>query len=281
MKDYQNFSLDDLVFAGRNRDFGAYDLRQHYRRHLLRAMLSGVGLFGLLLGAAYGISQRDIAEVVAAVPDKVWELQTIPQFEVQPPQPLPKPQQQNAAAVVVPQTASDLKKFIELESTSDPAQSTEIPPTQGALASATPSNRDQSGTAATSGVENPLPAGNASGTAVVEPPAAEPPPPQILDFSEDMPQFVGGNEALFRFLQKNLKYPRLAVENEKQGKVFIGFVVRENGSITDVKVINGIGSGCDEEALRVVRAMPAWKAGKQGGRAVAVRFVLPIVFKLE
>jgi|GEM_PF-1391520 len=96
-----------------------------------------------------------------------------------------------------------------------------------------------------------------------------------------MPTYPGGNDAMMKFLIENIKYPQDAVKNNIQGKVFISFVVAENGEITDAKVNRGIGSGCDEEALRVVKLMPNWKAGVKDGKPVPVAMNLPISFKLE
>jgi protein TonB len=96
-----------------------------------------------------------------------------------------------------------------------------------------------------------------------------------------MPDFPGGEDALNAYLSKNIKYPKQANENGVQGRVVLQFVVNEDGDISDIKVVRGIGSGCDQEAMRVVNSMPKWKPGKQNGKAVKVSFSLPILFELE
>ncbi|MCI1265079.1 MAG: energy transducer TonB [Saprospiraceae bacterium] len=78
-----------------------------------------------------------------------------------------------------------------------------------------------------------------------------------------------------------MKYPAIARENDIQGTVVVQFVVAKDGDITKVNVVRGIGGGCDEEAVRVVKSMPNWKSGKHNGKAVPVNFTLPIKFKLE
>lgn len=83
------------------------------------------------------------------------------------------------------------------------------------------------------------------------------------------------------FLGKNLTYPRSAASAGVGGKVFVSFVVNTDGSLTDIQVLKGIGFGCDEEAVRVINKMPHWKPGKQSGRAVRVKYNLPITFTLE
>jgi protein TonB len=104
---------------------------------------------------------------------------------------------------------------------------------------------------------------------------------QIFTAVEQNPEFMGGMDALARFLQKNLRYPTSAVNANVGGRVYMQFVVGQDGSITKIDVLKGIGFGCDEEAQRVVKLMPRWSPGKQSGRPVAVRYTLPISFVLS
>ena len=98
---------------------------------------------------------------------------------------------------------------------------------------------------------------------------------------EENPEFPGGPAKLLEYVQKNLKYPMMARESDIQGRVFVNFVVEKDGSISNVKVLRGIGGGCDEEAVRVVQSLPKFKPGKQRGNPVRVSYTLPIVFKLQ
>ena len=104
---------------------------------------------------------------------------------------------------------------------------------------------------------------------------------EIFTVVEDMPGFPGGEEELFRFLGKNIKYPAMAKDAGIKGTVYVNFVVWIDGTIKDVKVLRGIGGGCDEEAMRVVKNMPKWKPGKQRGKTVPVTYNLPIRFTLR
>ena len=97
---------------------------------------------------------------------------------------------------------------------------------------------------------------------------------------EDDPEFPGGMEALYKFLQDNVQYPQLALENGIEGRVYVTFVVEEDGSITNPRLLRDIGGGCGQEALRVVKMMPKWKPGKQSGKPVRVQFNLPVNFVL-
>lgn len=97
---------------------------------------------------------------------------------------------------------------------------------------------------------------------------------------ESMPMFPGGDEARLKFLNENVKYPTMANEAGIQGRVYVEFVVEKDGSVTNVRVVRGIGGGCDEEAIRVVKNMPKWIPGKQRSVPVRVRFNMPIKFIL-
>ncbi len=105
--------------------------------------------------------------------------------------------------------------------------------------------------------------------------------PEVYQIVEQMPAFPGGEEKLLEFLSKNIEYPEEARKAEIQGRVFVGFVVEKDGSVGDVKVLRGIGGGCDEEAVRVVKSMPKWKPGMHKGEPVRVSYQIPIHFKLE
>lgn len=117
-----------------------------------------------------------------------------------------------------------------------------------------------------------------------------PPPPkpkveevteEIFVVVEEQPEFPGGNTAMMKFLSDNIKYPVIAQENGIQGRVITNFVVERDGSISDVQVVRGVDPSLDKEAIRVIQSMPKWKAGRQRGSAVRVRFTLPVVFRLQ
>jgi protein TonB len=109
----------------------------------------------------------------------------------------------------------------------------------------------------------------------------EPKKEAIFTVVEEQPSFPGGEEFRIAFLQQNIKYPEEAKELGIQGRVFVTYVVEADGSITDIRVLRGIGGGCDEEAIRVVSIMPKWIPGKQRGTPVRVQFNLPIKFTLQ
>lgn len=116
---------------------------------------------------------------------------------------------------------------------------------------------------------------------VFEEPVEEEETDEIFQIVENPASFKGGMAGFYAYVQKNLKYPSQAQRMGMEGKVFVEFVVGKDGGITDVKVLRGIGAGCDEEAIRVLKKSPSWSAGRQRGRPVRQRMVLPITFRLQ
>jgi protein TonB len=104
---------------------------------------------------------------------------------------------------------------------------------------------------------------------------------KVFEKVEDMPEFPGGEQAMMKFVSENVQYPEEAKEKEISGRVLVGFIVEKDGSVNEVKIVRGIGGGCDEEAVRVVKAMPKWKPGKQDGKTVRVSYTMPFFFKMQ
>ena len=118
--------------------------------------------------------------------------------------------------------------------------------------------------------------------APVEAPVEEEEEEVVFVVVESMPEFPGGQQALFKYLSENVKYPVIAQENGIQGRVICQFVVNKDGSIVDVEVVRSGGDPpLDKEAVRVIKSMPKWKPGKQRGKAVRVKYTVPVNFKLQ
>lgn len=103
---------------------------------------------------------------------------------------------------------------------------------------------------------------------------------EVFDVVEQMPEYPGGQDKFYTYLKDNITYPENAIKEKIEGIVYVQFVVEKDGSISNVKVLRGIGSGCDEEAVRIVKSMPNWSPGIQKGKPVRVRYNLPIKFSL-
>ena len=97
---------------------------------------------------------------------------------------------------------------------------------------------------------------------------------------ETMPSFRGGEQKLFEFIGKNVVYPQEAIDAGIEGRVFVEFCIEKDGSVSNAKILRGLGYGCDEEALRVVGLMPKWRPGKQRGQCIRVKYTLPINFRI-
>jgi TonB family protein len=125
---------------------------------------------------------------------------------------------------------------------------------------------------------------------MVAPPPPPPPPEHnpnrepvqtVFTIVEQMPEYATGHKEMFKYLSSNIKYPKVARENGIEGTVYLGFVVNEDGSLSNITVKRGVSGGCSEEAVRVVQNMPKWNPGKQQGRIVKVNYTLPIKFRLD
>lgn len=139
----------------------------------------------------------------------------------------------------------------------------------------------QSSEATTEAIAGPV--GHVSGPVATGPVATEEGSDEgeIFQVVEQMPEFPGGMEALLAYLSKNIKYPAVAQENNIQGRVIINFTVNKDGSIVDPEVKKSLDPSCDKEAMRVIKAMPKWTPGRQRGKAVRVRYTVPVLFRLQ
>ena len=158
-----------------------------------------------------------------------------------------------------------------------------------AAACAGNSNKQDTTTAQPEAVEAAKPETPAESTVTVQSPIGETAEgetnnmveSEVYNMVEEAPQFPGGVQELMKYLGKNLKYPVAAQNAGKQGNVVCQFVVKSDGTIGDIKVVRSISPELDEEAIRVIKAMPAWTPGKKDGKAVNVRYTLPVAFRLQ
>ena len=258
-------NLDDLIFENRNKAYGAYYLRQIYHKHIVKAVITAFIFFILFISSPLIISYI-LGKVSDANKVKVVEYTTLaeppPIDKNQPPPPPVEP----------PPPLKSTVKFTPPVIKPDEEVTEEPPPAVEELKEVDPGTKTVEGN--TNGIDASLLEGNGKE-------AIDEGPPPILTIVEKMPVFPGGEQELFNYLNKNIKYPSIARENGIQGKVFVTFVVDAEGKVKDAKILRGLGSGLDDEALRVVRAMPAWKPGMQNGRVVQVQYNLPIVFTLK
>ena len=256
----------DIIYDKRNKNYGGYELRRHYDQRLRKAAVLALTGVAVILSLSFIISNRADRSNVPPVlhESKVSEV-------VIPVQPIDKPK------VIPPPPAP--AQHIKTRLFTDPViVSNELVPPDKQMAENKDVANAHPGLANEDGDSIGLAPGldKGTGTGVVETNNGKSNEP--VRFVEQMPQFAGDME---RYLNDNIHYPELARSTGIEGKVAIEFIVNEDGSVSNAKVVRGIGGGCDEEALRIVNNMPKWKPGKQNGIAVKVLFVLPILFQLN
>ena len=266
-------TLDDIVFADRNKAYGAYALRKNYSKTIYRSLIIGSVLFLLAMATPTIISVLKPEEQEQAMVEV--DLMKLPPPPIDPNEPPPPP----PPPVELPKV--NTVKFLPPEVKPDEEVPEETPPpTVEELKEAVAAEKTQEGDPNAEEVIV-APEETAGPTKVEVAVEAAPKEEQIFTVVEQNPEFPGGMSALGQFLSKNIRYPPAASRANVSGRVFVSFVVNTDGSIQDVNVLKGLGFGTDEEAMRVVKAMPKWRPGKQSGRPVRVKYNLPINFQLE
>ncbi len=265
-------SLDDIVFDGRNRTYGAYVLRHLYQRHVTRALGIALALLALLVGGqALARLIRGPEVVVPFVPTTPIN-PIVPPMVVDPVVIPPPP-----VAAVQPKTvAVNSTKFDNIKIVHNNVITEEIPE-QEALASthvAAVTIKGGIDEGALKELESTVGPNTATSETVSDKPYLS---------VEQMPQLPGGGgtEAIVAAIQRAARYPAQALSAGVEGKVFASFVVNAQGEVTDLKIVKGLGSGLDEETLRAISKLPRFIPGRQNGRAVSVQYTVPISFHLD
>ena len=271
----------DMVFAGKNKEYGAYQLRKGTSSRNIKALLILIIAAALVGGfLAWKVIEQKQAEEQQAYMEamELAKLQDQAKKEKEKkPEPIkPKVEQKKEIPV-----ARETQKFTAPVIKKDELVKEENQVKQmDAL-----DDKVAVGTENKEGVKDRTVEAVRNDIAVAAPPPPPAPKPEVankvFDVVEEMPSFPGGQGALMAFLSSNVKYPVVAQENGVQGRVIVGFVVEKDGSITDVKVMRSVDPSLDREAQRVVKSMPKWKPGKQNGAAVRVKYTVPVLFKLQ
>jgi periplasmic protein TonB len=262
----------DIIFNERNKEYGAYELRKNYQKRARNAVVISF-VFALVAVSAPLIAGFLIDKPQVALPRDPEEF-IIRDVETD---------------VKIPESGSTIKKIDEPITPDIPTEivhPTEViepiePPID--LPIVDPGPQGPEGPELPTGNLDPGTSGGGTATSVsiIELPK-EPETTYTLEMGlQQYPEFPGGEDALFNYLSAHIKYPSKAIENEREGKVVIGFVVNKDGEIDEMSVLKSLGYGCDEEAMRVIKDMPKWKAGKNNGKPVKVYYTLPIHFELS
>jgi len=264
----------DIVFSGRNKIYGAYVLRSQSSSILTKSLFFASSAFVLFFVSPMVYSKLFPAEVVSAPITKTIVLddvihsmkKTEPEKKVEP----------KKTELVKVKTVALPSRIVVVDKVDLPE-----PPTIKEIHDAVISDKTQGGEIKPNLVVDTN-LGNGNGNAAGKDGDGGNGDTEIYISSgvDEYPEFTGGMKAWGKYMERNLKYPYKAQEEGVQGKVFVSFVVEKDGSITDVQVLKGIGSGCDEEAMKVIKKSPLWKPGKNKGIPVRVRYNMPINFNL-
>lgn len=263
----------ELVFEGKNKDYGAYKLRKSTGVRNVKAMIIVFATIVIILVAAWAkiAIENAMPKKVAIETDiELSQLAQKKEAKVERKEPIKIEVEQKVVEKVkssVKFTAPEIKKDEEVNPEDELKTQDELAQNTAAIGAFDVQGNDEA-------EGEVLKAKEVIAQEVEE-------GEKVFDVVEQMPTFPGGNEALFAFLSKNIHYPAVAEENGVQGRVIVTFVVERDGSITDVKVIKSVDPSLDKEAMRLVKSMPNWIPGKQNGQAVRVKFTLPVTFQLQ
>lgn len=265
----------EMVFEGRNKEYGAYRLRKNAGKRNLYSLITifiaalaiwgGISLVKFVESRTKSVAQTSVAELSALnQPKKKAEVKQQKKVKLEQPE---KVVERVKSSVKF--TAPVIKNDNEVKPEDELKTQDELMSTKTAIGALDVKGNDDA---------------NGEVLKIKEAVAQPEPKPEVekvFDVVEQMPSFPGGPSALMEWLSNNVKYPVVAQENGVQGRVVVSFVVERDGSITDVKVVRGVDPSLDREASRVVRAMPRWIPGKQNGSAVRVKYNVPVAFRLQ
>ena len=270
----------EMVFAGKNKEYGAYQLRKGTSGRNIKSLLILVIAAALVGGfLAWKVIEQKQAEEQQAYMEamelaKLQQQAKKEEKKKEPVKPKIEPKKEIPVARETQKFTAPVIKKDELVKEENQVKQMDKLDDKVAI-----------GAEDKEGVKDRTVEAVRSEIAVAAPPPPPAPKPEVatkvFDVVEEMPSFPGGSAALMSYLSSNTKYPVVAQENGVQGRVIVSFVVERDGSISDVKVARSVDPSLDREAQRVVKSMPRWKPGKQNGSAVRVKYTVPVVFRLQ
>lgn len=259
--------LLEILFINKNKEYGAFQLRKKYKLFMSASLWAAILLFvvGTTAPLIYSylkpkaevkLNRKRVVQITElAEPPSIGEKKEIQQVEAPPP-------------------LKSTIKFLPPVVKADEEVTEEYIPTVEELHNIDPGTKTQEGQEG--GIDYSLIEVEETVEEEIVEEKEEP-----FTYVEEMPSYPTGMEDLMVFIAQNITYPEIAKRAGVEGKVFVQLVVEKDGNITDVRVAKGIGAGCDEEAMRVCKLLPKWKPGKQNGKPVRVRMVIPFLFKLQ
>ena len=281
----------DLIFQGKNKEFGAYQLRKDSeKRHTLAVIFTIIGLIIVVL-IVIGYSKWSDYQAEKAAAELLAERERMSQIEMaQEPEEVPEePEEQKFEQPELPEVKEDVLATVQVTQIAivdEVKKENEVKDVQdlkeektnfGTVNQEGQDDADRFEAVKEQVVVKPEPVVEK----VEEKPVEKPKPEEIFTAVEQPPTFPGGEAAMMKWLSNNLRYPDAAQQNGISGRVIVSFVVEKDGSISQASVAKGVDKDLDAEAIRVVKKMPKWQPGKNNGQAVRTKFTLPVVFKLQ
>jgi len=249
-------AFDDIVFENRNKEYGAYSLRKKYNRNVVIALIIGILILGTAVITPYlnaKAAENKAKKAERQVEIKMENLDQPQQIAPPPPPPPPPPDAVQQARYVPPVVVDSIKpeeatQLMSADQAQVEVKNEEVVAEVAVVAEEVQENVDE----------------------------AEP-----FVVVEEMPMFPGGESALLAYISEHTQYPEVAKENNIQGKVIVRFCVTSKGGVDKVEILKSVDPELDKEAIRVVKTLPAFKPGKQGGKPVPVWYMVPINFTLK
>lgn len=248
--------FDDIVFEKRNKGYGAYRLRKKYHRTLLLALIIGIMVLCATVITPYfrattiqAKAQKEEREVIAVMEN----LDQPEELTVAPPPPPPPAETQQQIKYVAPEVVDTINPEDEIQLLTA-EESIEIIQDEEFVEIVEDLQEEE--------VEEYKP------------------PEQVFLIVEEMPEFPGGTEALFKYIYDHIQYPQVALDNEIEGNVYVKFCVTYQGKVDQISIIRGVHPSLDAEAIRLISVLPTWKPGKQSGNPVNVWYQFRIQFQL-
>lgn len=272
----------DIIFEGKNKEFGAYELRKNSdKRHNKAVIFTLIALVLILVGGYFLGMYNDYRREQHELELQAQLEQQLAQMEEQQEQQeeeVIEAVQEPEAEEVLPEEILNTIKDTEIQIAADNEVTEDITSKDEvaeSTAAAGASTFDQ-------GTDNLEVVRTHKDEIIVEEKKPEPPAKEeVFTAVEQMPQFPGGDAELLKYLASHIKYPTMAAENNIQGRVVVKFVVKKDGNVGDVVVLRGKDPDLDKEAVRVVKTLPRFIPGKMNGQSVAVWYTLPVNFKLQ
>ena len=263
------FSNDwiELIFDSQNHKYGAYELRHNSPKRHFMALV-----YASLIFVVLNLTPVILKKIIPDSSDREISVRIMSDLKLQ------KPKEESIINELPPPPAPVMRNTIKFTppviKPDEQIRDEELPITQKEAVEATAAISNVTFEKGTDDITAPIATADKN-TEITE--EAEKP----FVVVEQMPQFPGGEKEMMKFIKNNLHYPVIATEMGISGTVTLNFVVGKDGRITRIKVIRGIGGGCDEEAIRVLERMPVWSPGKQAGIPVLVSFTVPFKFVLQ